>query len=221
MRRVGIGGIVDRIDGMQLATDERTDLAEFVEQLTPQQWNAATLCTGWRVRDVVAHALGYDELSPAELAARFAKGRFAVNRINALGVEAYAHHTPAQLCGLVRDHVRPAGLSKGFGGRIALTDNMIHQQDIRRPLGLPRAIPHERLRVALDFARTAPLIRGAWRARGLRLVATDLDWAAGSGPEVSGTGEALLMAMAGRPAAIADLGGPGVATFARRIGHSA
>ncbi|CAN5609982.1 hypothetical protein BH10ACT9_BH10ACT9_58730 [soil metagenome] len=159
MRGVGIGGIVDRIDSMQLATDERTDLAEFVEQLTPQQWDAATLCTGWRVRDVVAHALGYDELSPAELAARFAKGRFAVNRINALGVEAYAHHTPAQLCGLVRDHVRPSGLSKGFGGRIALTDNMIHQQDIRRPLGLPRTIPHERLRVALDFARTAPLIR--------------------------------------------------------------
>jgi uncharacterized protein (TIGR03083 family) len=224
MHSAGIGGIVDRIDTMQLATAERTDLAEFVEQLTAQQWNAPTLCTGWRVRDVVAHALGYDELAPAQLVARFAKGMFAVNRINALGVEAYAQHTPAQLCGLVRDHVRPSGLSRGFGGRIALTDNMIHQQDIRRPLGLPRVIPEERLRVALDFARTAPLIRGAWRARGLRLVATDLDWTAGSGPEVSGTGEALLMAMAGRPAAIADLEGPGVAQFARRIGaagHSA
>ena len=58
-------------------------------------------------------------------------------------------------------------------------DNMIHHQDIRRPLGLSRQIPSERLLVALKFARTAPLIRGAWRARGMRLQATDVDWSAG------------------------------------------
>ena len=94
---------------------------------------------------------------------------------------------------------------------------MIHQQDIRRPLGLPRRIPDERLREALNFARTAPLIRGAWRGRGVYLQATDLDWAAGYGPRVSGPGEALLMAMAGRAAALADLDGPGLPTFARRV----
>ena len=84
---------------------------------------------------------------------------------------------------------------------------MIHQQDIRRPLRLPRTIPAERLRAALDFVRYAPTIRGAWRARGVRLVATDVDWSHGKGPEVRGTGEALLMIMAGRPDALADLDG--------------
>jgi hypothetical protein len=83
---------------------------------------------------------------------------------------------------------------------------------------LTREIPADRLLVALQFARTAPLIRGAWRARGVRLQATDVDWSAGKGPVVAGPGEALLMAMAARPAAIADLEGPGVAVLAGHIG---
>lgn len=94
---------------------------------------------------------------------------------------------------------------------------LIHQQDIRRPLGLPRQIPAERLRVTLDFARWAPPIRGGLRTRGLRLVATDLDWSAGRGPEVTGPGEALLLAMARRGAAVADLGGPGLPRLAQRL----
>jgi hypothetical protein len=94
---------------------------------------------------------------------------------------------------------------------------MIHQQDIRRPLAIPRVIEPQRLRVALDFALTAPRILGAWRARGVRLVATDLDWSHGKGDEVRGTGEALLMAMAGRRAALDDLEGPGKAKLAQHI----
>jgi hypothetical protein len=94
---------------------------------------------------------------------------------------------------------------------------MIHQQDIRRPLGLVRTIPSERLGAAMDFARYAPTIRGAWRTRGVRIAATDVDWSHGKGSEARGTGEALLMIMAGRPDALADLDGPGVATLASRV----
>ncbi len=204
-------------DTMALATAERTDFADFLGQLTPTQWDAPTLCERWRVRDVVAHTISFDELNPVQLAGRFVRGLLSVNCINELAVADYRDRSPRQLCDLVRSHARPAGLAKGFGGRIALTDNMIHQQDIRRPLGLPRRIPDDRLREALDFARTSPLIRGAWRGRGVYLQATDLDWAAGYGPRVSGPGEALLMAMAGRAAALADLDGPGLPHFARRV----
>ena len=86
---------------------------------------------------------------------------------------------------------------------------MIHQQDIRRPLGLPRTVDERRLRVALDFALTSPTIRGARRTKRLRLVSTDLDWSHGGGPELRGPGEALLMAMAGPADAVKDLEGPG------------
>ena len=201
---------------MGMARAERADFATLLDQLPDERWESPTLCDRWRVRDVVAHAFGYDELGLAALARLFAEGRFSTDRINQLGVERLAHHTPDQLRALVRDHLDPRGLTAGFGGRIALTDNMIHQQDIRRPLNIPRHIPAERLETALNFALYAPTIRGAWRARGVRLVADDVGWSHGRGPEVRGSGEALLMIMAGRASALDDLNGPGLTRLSKR-----
>jgi uncharacterized protein (TIGR03083 family) len=202
---------------MEMARAEREDFAALLDELSPDQWESPTLCEGWRVRDVVAHAFGYDSLNRAQLVERFIRGGLMVNRINELGVVELAESSPEELRDLVRSHLEPRGLTAGFGGRIALTDNMIHQQDIRRPLGMPRRIPSERIRTALDFARYAPTIRGAWRARGVRLVADDLAWSAGRGPEVRGSGEALLMAMGGRRAALDDLSGSGQPKLAQRL----
>ena len=73
------------------------------------------------------------------------------------------------------------------------------------------------------MSRILPLVPGnprlgaGRRIRGLALRATDVDWTHGSGPEVTGPGEALLMAMTGRPAALDDLEGPGKATLAQRL----
>ncbi|HEY6574577.1 MAG TPA: DinB family protein, partial [Mycobacterium sp.] len=156
-------------------------------------------------------------MTPGELTARFLKGRLRMDRINGLGVDDLAQRSAEQLVAVLRDNAEPHGFGAGFGGRVALTDNMIHQQDIRRPLGITRTIPVERLFAALDFVRFSPTIRGAWLARGLRLVATDFDWSHGKGPEVRGCGEALLMAMAGRPDALRDLDGPGTARLAARM----
>jgi uncharacterized protein (TIGR03083 family) len=95
---------------------------------------------------------------------------------------------------------------------VALIECLIHQQDIRRPLGMPRIVATDRLRVSLDYARISPVIGGARRTRGIRLTATDRNWSAGRGPEVRGSGEALLLAMTGRAAHLTDeLDGDGVA----------
>ncbi|SKT20264.1 DinB family protein [Mycobacteroides abscessus subsp. abscessus] len=146
-----------------------------------------------------------------------AKAGFNPNKANANRVAELAGRTPQELLAMVRAAQTPGVLTSGFGGRIALLDGIIHQQDIRRPLGMPRQIPGDRLTVAMDFARWAPPVRGALRARGVRLVATDLDWSRGSGPEVTGPAEALLMAMAARPCALAELEGPGKSTLAQHI----
>jgi uncharacterized protein (TIGR03083 family) len=202
---------------LDLARDEREELADFLAGLTPEQWEHPTLCAGWRVRDVAAHVVSFEGMTPRELTARFLKGRLQMDRINGLGVGDLADRSPEQLIALLRDNAEPRGMGAGFGGRVALTDNMIHQQDIRRPLGLARTIPVERLCAALDFVRYSPTIRGAWRVRGLRLIATDLDWSYGKGPEVRGPGEALLMAMAGRPDALRDFDGPGLAILSSHV----
>lgn len=203
---------------MALARAERADLTDLLATLTPGQWETPSLCAGWLVRDVVAHMFSYDELGPVGLVRHVVRGGILPDRVNAAGVAAYAGHGPDELLALARRHPRPRGLTAAFGGRIALTDATIHHQDIRRPLGLPREIPADRLRVVLDFAVVAPPIGASKRIRGLRLVATDLDWAAGTGPVVEGPAESLLMAVAGRPGAVTELAGAGRPTLAGRIG---
>jgi uncharacterized protein (TIGR03083 family) len=101
---------------------------------------------------------------------------------------------------------------------IALVAGTIHHQDIRRSLGRPRSVPADRLERVLGLVPGNPRLGAGRRIRGLRLRATDVDWARGRGPEVTGPGEALLMAMSGRAAALADLSGPGLRTLAERLG---
>jgi uncharacterized protein (TIGR03083 family) len=201
---------------MTMARAERADLAEFLATLAPQDWEAPSLCSKWSVKDVVAHVISYEELGTAGLLRRFAKGRIV--RANQVGVDEFATLSPQQLLDFLRGHLSPQGLTAWFGGMIALVDGTIHHQDIRRALGRPRSVPADRLTRVLGLVPGNPRLGAGRRIRGLRLRATDVDWAHGHGPEVTGPGEALLMAMAGRPAALAELGGPGRDTLAERLG---
>jgi uncharacterized protein (TIGR03083 family) len=203
---------------LELARVERRDLLELLESLSPGEWQMPSLCEGWTVRDVVAHVLSYEELGPVQLVSRFARGWFLPDRVNAVGVREYRTRSPEELVTLLRQHLTPSGLTAGMGGAIGLTDCMIHQQDIRRPLGRPRTIPPERLLPVLKTALFAPVIRGVLRVRDVRLVATDLDWNFGRGPEVRGNAEALLMAASGRRGLDGELDGPGADRLLRRIG---
>ncbi|KAB1946420.1 hypothetical protein F8271_06880 [Micromonospora sp. ALFpr18c] len=96
----------------------------------------------------------------------------------------------------------------------------MHGQDIRRPLGLAHDLRPERLRASLDFL-TGPRTVGFFVPRGLptglRFEATDLGWASGEGPTVAGPAEPLLLALTGRPVALDELSGGGVATLRGRL----
>ncbi|OBA69070.1 DinB family protein [Mycobacterium sp. 1554424.7] len=200
---------------MDMARAERADLAEFLATLAPRDWETPSLCTKWTVKDVVAHVISYEELGVAGLLKRFAKGW--VVRANQVGVDEFSTLRPEQLLEFLRGHLEPRGLTAGFGGMIALVDGTVHHQDIRRSLGRPRTVPPDRLQRVLGLVPGNPRLGAGRRIRGLRLRATDVDWTHGRGPEVSGAGEALLMAMTGRPAALAELSGPGRDTLARRL----
>lgn len=206
------------MDARREAEQERGELADLLERLSQEQWEAPSLCEGWTVRQVVAHVISYDELSWKQLGARAVRARFSPDRMNALGVEEYGPRSPAALVAFLRGHLRPSGLAGGMGGAIGLVDAVIHQQDIRRPLGMPREIPDERLRFALGLALRAPVIRGFWNARGVRLVADDVNWAHGKGPEARGAGEAVLMTLAGRRGVASELSGPGAEVLSIRLG---
>lgn len=200
---------------MELAYAERADLAAFLATLAPDEWHAPSLCHKWTVKDVVAHVVSYEELSPLGLAKRFAKGRIV--RANEVGVREFASLSPGELVDFLRAHLSPKGLTAAFGGMIGLVDGTVHHQDIRRALGHPRAVPPERLERILPLVPGNPRLGAGRRIRGLRLVAADVAWQHGDGPEVTGTGEALLMAMTGRRDSLAELSGPGQPTLVSRI----
>jgi uncharacterized protein (TIGR03083 family) len=88
------------VDMRHLAGNERADLAAFLTTLSPEQWQAPMLCPRWRVRDVVAHVISYDELDTGSLAAYAVRGRFWSRRVNALAMAPYSTRSPEQLLAL-------------------------------------------------------------------------------------------------------------------------
>ena len=108
-----------------------------------------------------------------------------------------------------------------MGAAGPFADTCIHLRDVAVPLGLPTSPPVQDWVRVLDFlttprARTAGFLpRG--RLDGLRLSASDSGWSSGSGPEVTGTSEALAMSLTGRSALLDELGGEGAATLRQRV----
>ncbi|PVG82008.1 DinB family protein [Nocardioides gansuensis] len=204
-------------DLSSLAAAERRDLSDYLDSLTEQEWEQSSLCPGWSVRDVAGHLPSYDELSWPAVLLLFARSGFSLDRCNQIGVEQSRRLSTEQLVARIRNHAVPRGITAMFGSAIALTDGIVHHQDIRRALGHPRAVPEERLVAALQFTPRARALPAPANARGLRLVATDVAWTHGAGPVVSGPGEALLVALAGRSQGLADLSGPGLGTLAQRV----
>lgn len=208
---------MSRADLMPFAVQERGELLALLREMTPAQWDSPTLCTEWSVRHVAIHIVSYDELSKFQTAATFVRGGLRTRTVNEVALNRYRGLDPDGVVGLVARCQRPRGLTAAMNAGIALTDGTIHHQDIRRALGMPRAIPEERLVPVLNFSLRAPTLPSRSNRRGLKLVATDVDWSSGDGAEVSGPGEALLMALAGRPAALAELDGEGFATLRERV----
>jgi len=68
----------------------------------------------------------------------------------------------------------------GSAGRV-LAVVLVHTQDVRRPLGLPRDVPEDRLRVALEASKANRFIGNTKRIAGLHLFAIAIDWKWGDG----------------------------------------
>lgn len=207
----------------RLREDELVSLAELLRGLSDAEWDHDTLCAGWRVRDVVSHmVLGYTT-PMLPMLGKVAKHGFNVPKTSAVESVAYGSaHSPAEILGLFEtipaQHVKK-GISRVIPAKEGLVDHVVHHQDIRRPLGMPRQVPEDRLVAALDAAPGISGFVGAKkRAAGLRLVATDVSWTHGDGPEVRGTGEAILLAITGRPAVLPEVEGDGVPTLTARVG---
>ncbi|MEO7058507.1 MAG: maleylpyruvate isomerase family mycothiol-dependent enzyme [Lapillicoccus sp.] len=100
------------MNGLEMATAERTDLADFLAYLELEQWQVNSLCEGWRVRIVVAHVMSFDDVNLLGMLGRAVHARFT--DINQVGVDELASLDTAQLLARLRAHLRPTGLATTF-----------------------------------------------------------------------------------------------------------
>lgn len=190
---------------------ERAALITDLAALPDEAWSTPSLCEGWTVHDVAAHLVDTARTTRRAFVASFVRARFDFDRMNADGVRRERGATPTQTLDRLRvvaalTATAPAPLDS------RLVEEVLHGEDIRRPLGLTRAYPQEAvLRAVRLQARTSASMGGARQLiAGLHLEATDADLSLGEGQEVRGPALSLLLAISGRRVAVADLTGPGV-----------
>jgi uncharacterized protein (TIGR03083 family) len=193
----------------------RLRIADLLESLSPAEWNAASLCPEWRIRDVAGHLALVPTITTWDMVAAAPRARFNPHRINTLLAIRYGSEPPDAIVAKMRTHAGDRRTAKSLDTRNALFDAIVHSQDIALPLGRDFAVPADAGRLGLQrvWAMGWPFhARRTLAGRTLR--ATDTDWTAGSGPEVAGSALPLLLLLTGRTAAAVDsLHGSGVATL--------
>ncbi len=199
-----------------LIADERRALADLVDALTPEQVTTRSLCDAWTVKDVAAHVMVGPTATIREVTVAMLRARMSFDRANQLLVDNRASTSVTELTAVMRTRAGSRFTPPGMDWRAPLTDVLIHREDIAVPLGLASDRPVESWRIALDFLLT-PRAAGVFGPRGrpvTTLVATDLDWRSGDGPEVVAPAAALAAAVAGRSARLDELEGPGADAIA-------
>jgi uncharacterized protein (TIGR03083 family) len=187
------------------------DLAERLAELDDGQWNAPSLCALWRIRDVLAHVIAGAEgaYGLGWIFRSMLRHGFDYNRWVAADGQARGQQDPGVLLEALRNSAANPPAARTIK---SLMHVLIHGQDICRPLGITRDLPEAHLLAVAEFVKDDRLIFGAKkRIAGFTLRATDIDWSHGSGLEVTGPAEALVMMMAGRLIALDDLSGEGKA----------
>jgi uncharacterized protein (TIGR03083 family) len=208
---------VERDEKWAVIASQRRVLADVLDELDEAEWDQPSLCSQWRVRDVAAH-IALTPQSPGVLRilgmGLRARGDFdALNRDLAVGhADRAGAELVSELRGLADSRRKPAITTLDN----LLFDTLVHVQDVAVPLDRTVAMPLAAAREGADR-----VWRMGWpfwarrRLRGLRLSATDVEWATGDGVEVRGPVQALLLLLTGRTgAALPQLTGAGVQRLA-------
>lgn len=193
---------------------ERTALIADLAALPDEAWETPSLCEAWTVHDVVAHLVNTAKTTRRAFVATFIRAGFDFDRQNARGVARERAATPGENLTRLREAAHLTATAPAPADS-RLAEEVLHGEDIRRPLGLTRTYPEEAVLRALHYqARTPTSMGGAKQLiAGIHLRATDADLSLGEGPEVSGPALSLLLAISGRRVALPDLTGPGLPTM--------
>ena len=205
-----------------LLHDNDIRFVKFATRLSDTEWSRQSLCTEWSNHEALAHlVLGY-RASPATLALGMARHYGSFDRANAaLAADLAQRHSPAELIEeFHRLTERPRGIGRVFPRRLLLGDHLIHELDIAFALDRQPAVEATALVAVLNTQVRVPnpFVPAAARARGLNLLATDVDWVHDRGSlTAAGGATQLASVLAGRPWALDQLSGDGLDELRTRL----
>lgn len=194
----------------------RLDVADRVEGFDEEQAATQSLCEGWRVRDVVGHLVHLAEATQLSVTGDLVRHGPTPDRMLSWKARELGEQPLPELAARLRaaadGHFRVVGLPP----QTVLGEVVVHREDALRPLAVATGVEADEVVPVLDLYRRIGRVAFARTPRGVRLVATDATWQSGDGPEVEGRAIDLLLVLAGRPGALDELTGPGVAELRRR-----
>jgi uncharacterized protein (TIGR03083 family) len=121
---------------------ERAALAADLQGLPDERWSTPSLCSGWTVRDVLAHMTATAQITPASFFPKLVGSRFSFNRMQAKDIARAKGDSPASTLrnfeAVTTSTKRPPGPIDTMLGEV-----VIHSQDIRRALGIAHDYPTE------------------------------------------------------------------------------
>jgi uncharacterized protein (TIGR03083 family) len=178
---------------------QRAELAAILQELPAQAWDAATLCAGWRVRELVAHITMPFRYSTGRFLGQLVRsgGRFNLMSDRCARRDAAALSAP-DLAAALADNVGHPWTPPGGGASGALSHDLIHGLDLTVALGIDWQIPQARLRVVLGELTPRRLKYFGVDLDGVQLRPNDLDWTYGAGAPLRGAAQDLLLLVCGR-----------------------
>lgn len=198
---------------------QRRAVADLCDTLTPTQQATQSLCDAWSVHGVLAHLVMPVTVPVRRVIAEMARARGDFHRANVTLTNRVAEKSWSELISLLRANAESHLTPPGLDSRAPLSDSYLHAQDMFVPLGLVAPGELDKWPVILDFLMS-PKARRGFVGRDvpyLTLVATDVAWSAGHGPEVHAPASALGLSLVGRPARLAEATGAGVDELRRWV----
>lgn len=189
----------------------RCQFADRIGSLDETAWNSASWCEGWRVRDVLGHLVHLAEATQLSMARDVLRDGLRPDRALNEAARRLGDSSVAELADRLRTAAQGRFHVLGSPAAVALGEVLVHSADALRPLSLDVDAPPVDAAPVLDtYRQVGRVVFHAAPHRHLRLVATDLDWTRGSGPEVRGRAIDLLLLVANRRQVRPWLEGPGL-----------
>ena len=177
--------------------EQRADLADLLDTLSPEQWETPSLCPGWTVRHVAAH-ITQSTTSWGRLTFELLRSGFRFNAVT-LRMAREDRRTPQEITAALRAMVGGRRRPPGTAVADPLMDVLVHGQDIAVPLGIERTMPTaQAVVVAERLWKMGYPFNARRRFPNVSFTATDADFSVGDGDVVRGTVQDIVMTLSGR-----------------------